>query len=153
MPLDLSDSEWSYGGGALMETHSEPRAEVAPTVVVAAEDDLLRQRLEGLLPDEGYRVIDAADGGEALDYVRLARRDRRIREAQLLVAQAQMSGVDGLELLERLRSEGETAPVLLLVPARDGGTWRAAHRLGATPLTLPVSARRLAEAVRQLLGR
>ena len=80
------------------------------TTVLVADDQadiraFVRRHLEGA----GYRVVEAADGEEALDRVRQ-------RLPDLVVSDVMMPRLDGLGLCRALRSDPETdfVPVLLL---------------------------------------
>jgi two-component system, OmpR family, copper resistance phosphate regulon response regulator CusR len=84
---------------------------VARLLVVEDEPKLLRALTRGL-SGEGYEVVAAADGDEAL---------ARFADAQPLdavVLDWLMPGRDGVEVLKQLRREGHATPVLMLT-ARD----------------------------------
>lgn len=79
-------------------------------LVVEDEPDLLKiigKRLEA----EGYGVDLCADGNQALDYIYGASYDAVVMDIML-------PGIDGLEVLRRLRAKKNPVPVLLLT-ARD----------------------------------
>lgn len=85
-----------------------PRAERHPVLVV--DDSLsVRQALTQLLEDDGYQVVTARDGVEALDVV------ARERPAAMLV-DLEMPRMNGLELTQRLRERAETGglPVIMI---------------------------------------
>jgi two-component system response regulator MprA len=67
--------------------------------------------LERTLRAEGYEVVGAADGGEALAAV-----ERSVPD--LIILDVAMPGVDGLAACRRLRAKGLALPILLLT-ARD----------------------------------
>lgn len=90
-------------------------------VLVAEEDDFLRERIADALRDDGYEVVEAEDGFEVLD----------TPAVDLIVADAMLSGYDGLEVLERLRRNGIATPFVLMSHGPDDATWREAERLGA----------------------
>jgi two-component system response regulator MprA len=76
-------------------------------VLVAEDDQGLRDSLERVLRFEGYGVLLAKDGAEALDAV--ARDD-----PDLLVLDIMMPHVDGLSACRMLRQRGSTMPILML---------------------------------------
>jgi CheY-like chemotaxis protein len=66
------------------------------TVLVAEDEEALRQVVIRLLGEEGYRTLEARDGGEALHLAHLA------PHLSLVVADVVMPGMDGWELGRRL---------------------------------------------------
>ena len=81
----------------------------APLVLVADDDDDVRELVVFRLARAGYEVITAGDGEEAVD-VALARRPR------VCVIDVMMPKLDGYQVTERLRASGDLAdvPILLL---------------------------------------
>lgn len=81
---------------------------LGPTVVVVEDDrrsfDLLRVYLEGV----GARVVSARDGEEGLDTV------RRLSPAGV-VLDILLPGIDGWEVLARLKADSATAPIPVVV--------------------------------------
>jgi two-component system response regulator MprA len=84
-------------------------AEEHPTlrVLVAEDDQGLRDSLERVLRFEGYGVLLAKDGAEALDAV-------ASDDPDLLVLDIMMPHVDGLSACRMLRQRGSTLPILML---------------------------------------
>lgn len=80
-------------------------------LIVEDEDDL-RNILKKKLIKEHYTVDDCGNGLDALDYIAMADYDGMILDIML-------PGLDGLELLKKIRGEGNDTPVLFLT-ARDG---------------------------------
>lgn len=76
-------------------------------ILVAEDDRAVRDAIDRALSFEGYEVITARDGAEALQRVLNDRPD-------LLVLDVMMPLVDGLETCRRLRASGSTLPVLML---------------------------------------
>jgi two-component system response regulator MprA len=81
------------------------------TILIADDDERLRRMLRRTLVYEGFDVEVAADGRAALDLV-------RTRHPDLIVLDWMMPYVDGLEVLQSLRSEQDHSMVLMLT-ARD----------------------------------
>ena len=82
-----------------------------PRVLVVDDDEEIRASLRRGLAFEGFTVTLAADGEEAL---------RRVRDdpPDLLVLDIMMPGLDGLEVVRRLRRADDRLPIILLT-ARD----------------------------------
>ncbi len=76
-------------------------------VLVAEDDRAVRDAVERALAFEGYVVITARDGAEALQRVLNDKPD-------LVVLDVMMPIVDGFETCRRLRASGNDVPVLML---------------------------------------
>ena len=81
------------------------------TVLIVDDDVRLVEMLRRTLAYEGYRVITASDGQEALARVQEQRPD-------VVVLDWLMPKLDGLTVIQRLRMAGDATPVLMLT-ARD----------------------------------
>jgi two-component system, response regulator PdtaR len=81
-------------------------SETRPTVLVAEDETIIRMDLREMLEEEGYAVVEAADGEQA---VRLAREVR----PQLAILDIKMPLKDGLAAAQEI-SEERIAPVLIL---------------------------------------
>lgn len=80
-------------------------------VLVVDDEPALRDALESSLAFEGYEVVTATDGFEALATVEREKPD-------LVLLDIMMPRMDGLTAVRRLRSRGDSVPVLMLT-ARD----------------------------------
>jgi DNA-binding response OmpR family regulator len=99
------------------------------TKVLVADDSetillLLRTRLEM----EGYEVSTAADGQEAVDALDGAGPDG---QPDLILLDAMMPRMSGLDVLRRLREEGSETPILIVSAHREVETLNQAENLGA----------------------
>ena len=83
----------------------------APRVLVVDDDPTIRRTLASELGSEGYEVLEAADGREAL---RLFERD----EPDLVLTDLAMPVADGFEVVAGVRRAG--APPLLVLSVRGG---------------------------------
>lgn len=81
------------------------------TILVADDDQRLLKMVRRTLTYEGFEVITAANGREALARMEADAPD-------LVVLDWMMPELDGLEMLHRLRAAGDEVPVLMLT-ARD----------------------------------
>lgn len=81
------------------------------TILIADDDEKLLKMVRRTLMYEGFQVITAADGREALERLQSETPD-------LLILDWLMPKLDGLELLAHLRQEENDIPVLMLT-ARD----------------------------------
>ena len=119
---------------------------MAQTILVVEDEDILRDELSYQLEQEGYRVVRAADGGEALDRFRQHKPDLILLDLMLPV----MSGV---EVTRVVRKESDV-PILILT-ARDSEVDKVVGlELGADDyVTKPFSLRELQARIRGLLRR
>lgn len=124
-----------------------PAAPDALATVLVTDDDAASRRIIGAhLAREGYRVIYAASGLEALEKARAERPDA-------ITLDIMMPQVDGWSVLRELKADPElgTIPVVLLSMVADRGLGFA---LGAAAvLTKPVDRTALAAALRDHMGR
>jgi two-component system response regulator QseB len=78
-----------------------------PTVLVVEDDAELRELLGRLLAESGY-VVDVAPDGQAGLHLGLT------RQYQVLVVDRGLPGIDGVDLIRRLRRQGLGTPALIL---------------------------------------
>jgi two-component system response regulator MprA len=81
------------------------------TILVADDDHKLLNMLRRTLTYEGFRIVTASEGQEALAQIEAERPDA-------IVLDWMMPGLDGVEVLARLRTAGDETPILMLT-ARD----------------------------------
>jgi two-component system KDP operon response regulator KdpE len=132
---------------ALANAGSTPLPVKAPPVVLVVDDEprmirFIRMNLEL----ERYRVIEAANGLEALEQVRDQLPD-------LVLLDVMMPELDGFETLQLLR-EISTVPVIILTAKRDEDDIVRGLELGADDyITKPFSPRELTSRVNAVLRR
>ncbi len=76
-------------------------------ILLVEDDDGIREGLRDALESEGFDVLTAGDGRRGLE---LGLRE----DPDLIVLDVMMPGLDGFEVLEKLRSDHVDSPVLLL---------------------------------------
>ena len=99
---------------------------MALEVLVVDDEEDIRELVSGVLEDEGYSVRTAGDSGSALEAIK----DRR-PSLVLLDVWLQGSRLDGLQLLQHLKSHDSTLPVLMISGHGNLDTAVAAVREGA----------------------
>jgi two-component system, response regulator, stage 0 sporulation protein F len=107
--------------------------------VLLAEDDAeMRHLMAWALRHDGYDVLEATDGDEAMTLLgTIETKDARLGLPDLIVSDVRMPGYSGLEMLERLRRENAKVPVILVTAFGDWATHAQAERLGAQVLDKP----------------
>jgi len=115
--------------------------------VLVVDDDTKTVELVNLyLSRDGYRVITAYDGIEALRMARESHPD-------LIVLDLMLPGMDGLEICHTLRAESDVPIIMLTAMTTDDDRLRGLD-LGADDyVTKPFSPRELAARVRAVLRR
>ena len=115
-------------------------------ILIVDDDPDIRNVLSLLLKDT-YHVAEAADGAEALRYVRAN------PDTDLVVLDVMMPGMDGLETCEKLR-EHSNAPVLFLTAKSAERDRVAAYQSGGDDfLSKPFSQAELLAKISSLLRR
>jgi DNA-binding response OmpR family regulator len=115
-------------------------------VLVVDDEPAIRDIVRRYLTAEGFEVAEAATGGEALD------RAGEL-EPDLVVLDVLMPGIDGLEVLRRLRATSEVYVILLTAKAEEVDKL-VGLAIGADDyLTKPFSPRELVARVRAVLRR
>jgi two-component system response regulator PrrA len=85
-----------------------------PTVLVVDDDRAIRAVMERSLALEGFDVLAVADGEQALEAVVEARPD-------VVVLDVGLPGIDGVEVVRRVRSGGNDVPICILSARVDIG--------------------------------
>ncbi|HEX6942124.1 MAG TPA: type II/IV secretion system protein, partial [Gemmatimonadaceae bacterium] len=117
------------------------------TVLLVEDEDPLRLVLKDLLEREGYSVIEAKDGVQALDEI-----DRHAPDA--LVLDLNLPRMDGYQVLNHLRARPSTAslPVLVLTARGDEESEVKVFESGANDfITKPFRPRALSARLKALL--
>jgi CheY-like chemotaxis protein len=93
-----------------MTRHEPP---TRPTILVVEDEEPVQQLVVDLLDDEGYHVLVASDGAQALALVRAERPD-------LVLTDLMMPVMSGVELCQRLRADERTRQVPIVVMTAAG---------------------------------
>jgi FixJ family two-component response regulator len=113
-----------------------------PCVLVVDDDSALLGALEFALQAEGYRVCSCADAEAAL----------QVPADQLacLVIDYKLPDIDGMDLAQKLRNAGVTAPMILITSNPDARCRARAARGGAVIVEKPLLGDRLLRQIRAL---
>lgn len=119
------------------------------TVLLVDDEDTLRRVMRDLLVRDGYEVVEARTGVEALDQV-----DRHAPD--VVVLDLNLPGMDGYSVLAELRSRAATRdiPVIVLTAKGDEDNEVRVFELGADDfLTKPFRAKALSKRLEVVLER
>ncbi|MCF2970759.1 response regulator transcription factor [Synechococcus sp. Nb3U1] len=121
---------------------------LAETLLVVDDEDAIRETIAIALEEQGYRVLQATDGRQALELVHTSER------LDLVILDLMLPSLNGLDLCRLLRREGNTIPILMLT-AKSSETDRVVGlELGADDyLTKPFGMRELIARCRSVLRR
>ena len=117
------------------------------TLLLVEDDPRIREALRLALADEGYHVLEAATGEQALD--RLAGGP----EPDVVLLDLMLPGMDGLTVCARIRERGDL-PIIMVTARTASHEVIAGLEAGADDyVTKPVDAGELSARVRALLRR
>jgi DNA-binding response OmpR family regulator len=115
-------------------------------ILVVEDDDTLRELLKYNLKKEGYDVLTAGDGGEALEVY------RRVKP-QMVILDLMLPVMSGTEVCRIIRAESQT-PVIMLTAKSEEVDRVVGLELGADDyVTKPFSMRELLARIKAVLRR
>jgi DNA-binding response OmpR family regulator len=90
------------------------RGAMAVKILVADDEQEIRDLLDNFLKDQGYEVILASDGEQALQLAEM-------ENPQAIILDVMMPGLDGLQVCKRLKEKEETKliPVIFITGFED----------------------------------
>lgn len=102
---------------------------MAQAILVVEDDNTIRELVEMILLHAGYQVATARDGREGLELLRRSRPD-------LVLLDIAMPGIDGLEVLKRIRQRGYSMAVLMMTANSSAQVVRDVMALGGNGYVL-----------------
>ncbi len=79
------------------------------TILIADDEERIRRLVSDFLRRDGYTVLQAADGGEAIELI-----DQRLASIDLIILDVMMPVCDGWSVLRHIRSKNTDVPVMML---------------------------------------
>ncbi len=117
------------------------------SILVAEDDEDMRELFCTVLSDSGYNAIPAVDGEDALSIMEREYID-------LLVADIMMPKMDGYELIEAIRSAKYNLPILMVTAKDQFSDMQKGFRLGTDDyMVKPINVKELVLRVEALLRR
>jgi len=130
-------------------TDSEPNAATSVRRLLIVDDERKnRQLIEVMLGEEGYQLLTACCGEDALAMIALSAPD-------LVLLDVMMPGMDGYQVAARIKADPATAQIPVVILTALGDRNSMAHGLSAGAvhyLTKPVNRAELRACVRALLS-
>lgn len=121
-------------------------------VLVAEDDQALREMIAARLRADGCHVVQVGNGDDALDLITSIELGAGARSLDLVVIDVRMPGMSGLEVVRVLRSWRWTTPVLFVTAYPDDKLLREATALDAHVLAKPFVLAKLSEAASATLA-
>lgn len=117
-----------------------------PKILVVDDEENARLGLSQLLAQEGYDVVCAADGGEALDCLSRS-------PVNLVISDVQMPGMNGMTFLRELSQRHPGTAVIMITAFGEVESYLEAMQLGAFEyLNKPVKVEELKAVMRKISG-
>lgn len=79
------------------------------TILIADDEERIRRLVSDFLRRDGYTVLQAADGGQAMELI-----DQRLPSIDLIILDVMMPVYDGWSVLRHIRSKDTQVPVMML---------------------------------------
>ncbi|HYF49848.1 MAG TPA: sigma-54 dependent transcriptional regulator [Planctomycetota bacterium] len=115
------------------------------TILIAEDEQIIREELKEALADEGYRVLTAADGSAALA-------ELKNNAVQLVITDLHMPRMDGIELIQKGREVSPDTEFIVMTAFGSIQTAIDAMRSGASDyLTKPLAMNELVVKVARLM--
>ncbi len=102
----------------------EQRTQPPRTVLFVDDDETTRAAAKDFLEEEGYRVVLAADGAEALEVFGTA-------EPSVVVTDLEMPRISGDQVVAQIRLRSRKTPVIIITGHRTLDARRLAEDVGA----------------------
>lgn len=93
-------------------------------VLVIDDERPIRETLEMFLREKGYEVVTSEDGERGLEAFQRER-------PEIVILDIRLPGMDGLEVLRRIKETGEGAHVIMITAYHDADITQQAMKLGA----------------------
>ena len=120
-------------------------SELKPCILVVDDEVMVRKQLERLYMQDGFRVLTAPSAEEALEYLSGG-------EIDLVVTDIRLPGMDGIQLIARMKEICPDVPVIAITGYRDIETAVEVLKQGARDFIVkPFSAPAIQQATRAAL--
>lgn len=116
------------------------------TILIVDDEPGFRFSVSLILRNQGFKVIEAGDGSQALEV--MSWRSRSGNSVDLVISDIRMPGMDGLKFLENLSAGQDRTKVIVMTGYGNRETGQALERLGINRvINKPFSAEVLLESV------
>ncbi|MBS1747429.1 MAG: response regulator [Bacteroidetes bacterium] len=114
-------------------------------ILVAEDDEIMRESIKHMLKQEGLTVISAENGRDAIDLFLADTPD-------LVITDILMPFISGLEFIDVIRNSSRQVPIIVLSAMDEEDTVMEAFNMGADDfLTKPVKSSELSIRLKRLM--
>lgn len=115
------------------------------TILVVEDNDFIRMQFLKFLSEEGYSVVEARSGLQALDLYG--------KHISAIVSDVRMEPMNGFELLRKIQASGSKPPSILVTSDQDPDMLSEATKLGVIGVLMkPVEKARLIQMVHRAIA-
>ncbi len=116
-------------------------------ILIAEDDEHTREALREVLTMEGFQVVAAADGLQAVDFF-------RVENPDFVCLDVMMPGLNGYEVCKQIRKQDEKVPILFLTAKAEEIDTVLGLELGADDyMTKPFGVKEIIARIRAILRR
>lgn len=116
-------------------------------IMIVDDSKTIRQQVSFTLTKGGYEVIEAEDGQDGIDKLSAN------SDIAMVISDVNMPNMNGLEMVEKLKSDGSTVPVIMLTTEGASDLIQRAKDAGAKGwLVKPFQPDQLVAAVTKIAG-
>ncbi|TAL24099.1 MAG: sigma-54-dependent Fis family transcriptional regulator [Nitrospirae bacterium] len=85
-----------------------------PSVLIVDDEEGIRESLSGIFEDEGYDILTATSGEEAIKSLRLATETLGESSPDIVLLDIWLSGMDGIQTLQEIKAIKPDVPVIMI---------------------------------------
>ncbi len=94
-------------------------------IMIVDDSKTIRQQVSFTLTKGGYEVIEAEDGVDGIEKLKAN------KDVAMVISDVNMPNMNGLEMVEKLKAEGSTVPVIMLTTEGASDLIQRAKAAGA----------------------
>lgn len=121
---------------------------MARQILIVDDSTSIRNSMHQILSSEGYDVIIASNGKEALSVIR--------PETKLVITDVNMPEMDGITFVSKVRGGGapdKTVPIIILTTESQGDLRQKGKEAGATAwMVKPFKTEEMTSVIKRILG-
>ncbi len=149
----MDDSRRSRIPESTQESKSTPDTSSPLRIVLAENDEAMRQLITLSLSREGFEVMECSNGVELASVIEGQIEGKVHPPIDVIVSDVQMPGRTGLECLRSTRKFNKQIPFIVITAFGDKGTYEDAFQSGATAVfDKPFDLEELVHAIRHAVS-